>query len=89
MRTGSCGEEVKLELDLQDGWNLSRCRSSSQSGQNSQRRDPEMRVRRCSAWQEGVLAKSVQAEEFHLPMKAWSGAQREGNDTRGEASRET
>lgn len=48
MRTGSCGEEVKLELDLQDGWNLSRWRSSSQSGQNSQRRDPEMRVRRCS-----------------------------------------
>lgn len=28
MRAGSFMEEVKLELDLQDGWNLNRWRNS-------------------------------------------------------------
>lgn len=41
------------------------------------------------AWQEGVLAKSVEAEEFRLPTKALSGARHEGHDSGGEASRET
>lgn len=35
------------------------------------------------------MAKSVQAEEPHLPFKALSGGQCEGNDTGGEVIRET
>lgn len=32
MRAGSFMEEVKLELDLQDGWNLNRWRNYSHLG---------------------------------------------------------
>lgn len=40
-------------------------------------------------WQEGVLAESVRAEEVRSSTGALSGAQREGNDSGGEASGET
>lgn len=48
-----------------------------------------LRAASSPVWQEGVLAESIRAEEVCLPTGALSGAQREGNDRGGEASRET
>lgn len=81
LRAGSVVDKLKFELDVEGGGDiLSRWRSYSQWGP-SRSSDPEVRVRIPLCAQQG-------AGQLPLPLNL-SGAQREGNDTGGEASRET
>lgn len=57
-----------MEEKLFPAWGDSRKRNLKERGQEC-----SLWSARSRAWPEGVLAKSVQAEEHHLPLKALSG----------------